>query len=432
MAHRAVVYVRISKDRRNETSTATQEQECRALCIKRGWEVVKVECDQGRSAFKNGTKRPAFDRALKLIDRRTADVIVVWKLDRLHRGIVDFWATWQRINAAGGQLVSVTDDLDTTRTAGKIMVGLIAGFAEMESEVKSDRATAWHAGRRARALPPTGQTLFGYRRVDDGLEIVEEYAEAIRAAAKDVIEGGRTLRSIVREWNERGLRSARWTHYGVKIVLTSLTLSARREIEGVLVEGAWPAILDVETADRVRAILLDPHRRVSPTNQRRWMLSGIASCECGGPVLSRSHQKGTRYACRRCGKSIGAKVLDAYVTEALFTVVTPKVWAARQRAGTPGVDVDALAEEIAELARMYADNEIDLATFKVMKAGAERKVAEAKLEPVELPALDDLRAGWESLPADDRALVVTAFCNSITLSPGRGDVTERVKIDWTV
>ena len=264
----AVIYVRISKDRSNETSTATQEAEARELCARRGWTVVSVEKDQGRSAFKADVKRAGLARAMKMIELGTAEVLVVWKLDRLHRGIVDFWETWKRIDGAGGQLASVTDDIDTTRAAGKIMVGLIAGFGEMESEVKSDRAKSWHAGRRADALPPIGPRPFGFQRVDGELVVDEDEARLIKTAAADVLEHRRSLRAIAVEWGT--------THRGVRHVLTSPTTSGRREIEGVLIDGGWPAILDPATADRLRAELLDPQRRAGPGSDRRWMLAGFA------------------------------------------------------------------------------------------------------------------------------------------------------------
>lgn len=250
-ARRAVIYVRISEDRPDEASSATQEAEARALCERRGWSVVKVEVDAGRSAFKRGSRRAGFDRALELIERGRAEVLVVWKLDRLHRGLVDFWQTWSRLESAGAELASVTDELDTSRTAGRMMVGLLAGFAEMESEARSDRATAWHESRRAKALPPVGRTPFGYRRVDGTLVIEPGEAALVRSAASSALSG-MSLRKIALELGT--------THRGARKILTSPTTSGRRDVDGVLVAGTWPAILEPELSDELRSLLLDPSR----------------------------------------------------------------------------------------------------------------------------------------------------------------------------
>ena len=70
---RAVVYVSISKDREGETSTTTQREEATAYAESKGWTVVEVCEDQGRSAYHNKARRPGFDRAMTLIERGAAD-----------------------------------------------------------------------------------------------------------------------------------------------------------------------------------------------------------------------------------------------------------------------------------------------------------------------------------------------------------------------
>src|SRR4051794_32075589 len=98
---RAVIYVRISKDRDNETSTTTQRAEAEQYAKRKGWTVVAVEKDEGRSAFKANSKRPGFDRAMNMIETGAAEILIVWRLDRFARGIVSFWDSWRRIDAAG-------------------------------------------------------------------------------------------------------------------------------------------------------------------------------------------------------------------------------------------------------------------------------------------------------------------------------------------
>ena len=87
---RAVGYVRISKDRDEETSTETQEQSIRAYCTAHGWEVVDVLVEPGRSAYKaSRSNRPKFRKARELIDTGAATALVVWKIDRACRDAED-------------------------------------------------------------------------------------------------------------------------------------------------------------------------------------------------------------------------------------------------------------------------------------------------------------------------------------------------------
>lgn len=421
MTKRAVIYIRISKDRANETSTETQEAEARALCERRGWTVATVEIDRGRSAYKADTNRPALTRTMRLLELGAADVLVVWKLDRLHRGIVDFWATWKRLDAAGAQLVSVTDDLDTTRAVGKMMVGLIAGFGEMESEVKSDRIKAWHQGRRDNRLPPAGPRPYGYDRVGDKLVQNKAEAKLVRTAATDVLNRGRSLRSIATEWGS--------THRGVRHVLMSPTTSGRCEVGGVLIPGKWAGILDVATADAVRAALCDPTRRKGDTNERRWMLAGFAECACGGRLASKPHAAGPRYFCPICHCSMSAKLLDDHVAASLLAGVDRDRWQRARRSGrAPAIDTAALGSRLQEIAMDYAAGRVERDVYEAAKAEQARIIAESKAEPVELPRVDDLRAAWVDLLPEQKLLAVTAFIERVVLHPAaRG---ERIEMMW--
>src|SRR3982750_954761 len=101
---RVIAYIRISKDRETQTSIETQELEIRRYCDFKGWEVVKVMGDPGKSAYKKGTLRPEYNQAIKMIESGQADAIVVFRLDRFSRSVDEFWTALQAIANAGGNL----------------------------------------------------------------------------------------------------------------------------------------------------------------------------------------------------------------------------------------------------------------------------------------------------------------------------------------
>src|SRR4051812_18529055 len=87
---RVVGYVRISRDREDETSTTTQREAIEAYCKAHGWNLIDVVVEPGRSAFKaNRGSRPGFNKAMSMIAAGAADTFVVWKLDRAARNSRD-------------------------------------------------------------------------------------------------------------------------------------------------------------------------------------------------------------------------------------------------------------------------------------------------------------------------------------------------------
>jgi site-specific DNA recombinase len=435
----AVIYVRISKDRENETSTATQRAEANDYCKRKGWTIVGVESDEGRSAFKANARRPGYDRAMSMIETGAADVLVVWRLDRFARGIVSFWEQWRRIDSAGGELVSVTEDLDTTKVVGKILVGLIAGFAEMESEAKSERISSWHEHRRARGDVPTGPAPYGYRRVGTDLIVQPVEADEIRAAVASLLAGG-SFQAALRMLNQ-GSRARKWSTRGVQHLLQSPTLAGLRSApDGALLPGSWEPILDRESWQAVNALLDDPARRTSDTNQRRWLLVGLGECaRCRVPLKSKSHDFGSRYVCRTCGQGAPAAAVDALVGAAVTSLVDRKAWnSLRKAAVAPAIDVEALEAELAELAEQYAAGDLSLDEWRIMRAGiTKRTTGGTQAGPVELPDVDDLAKSWDAMPIEAQRLALSAVAKSITLTPltapnGPRFDSNRLSIEWAV
>ena len=126
---RVAVYLRISKDP-DGTSTATDRQlkDCRALCREKGWPAPDVYEDTDLSAYRD-VRRPQYEALLEAMTTGDYDVVVVWKLDRLMRRIVEFSRFWQVAARHDVKLVSKHDSLDTTTPIGLAIVYLIVSQA---------------------------------------------------------------------------------------------------------------------------------------------------------------------------------------------------------------------------------------------------------------------------------------------------------------
>jgi site-specific DNA recombinase len=440
---RAVIYSRISKDRPDETSTTTQEQDARAYCARKGWTVVDAIEDAGQSAY-SGKTRPGFHRALRLIRDGQADVMVVWRIDRFSRSIVGFWDHWRQIDDAGGELVSVTESWDTSTTVGRIVVSLIAGFAEMESDAKSARTARWHAYRRAEGMVPTGPRCYGYERTDDTLIIVDDEADVIRDIV-DRIMAGDTLTAIARDLTDRELVTSKgkpWTRHAIRMLMRTPTIAGmlRSPDGGDPIEGSWTAIVDPDRWREVNDRLDDPQRRTTPGPERRWLLTGLVTCStCLEPMrkMSRSLGRPPRYQCMTCARSVNVHETEEIIGAAIVELIDSDAWRQlRDARRAPRIDLSAVADEQNSVAEMYGRGEITLEQFRTINTGITARVAAAESEPANLPDVDDLAAAWPDLSADDRHLVATVVIDRVLVGPGRQGFNrfdpDRLSVDWRV
>lgn len=439
---RAVVYVRISKDRDEETSTTTQESACRKYAEMRGWTVVAVEIDRGRSAYK-GTQRAALNRAMKLTQDGAADVLLVWKLDRFVRSVAEFGKLWPKLRDASAEFASVTDQFDTTTAMGRAMLQIAVVFAELESAIKGERIDAWHAERLRIGAAPTGPRPFGYQRVDGGLQVDESEAAELRQACEAIV-AGRSLSSIVRDLNARAVPTAggreSWYLPTLRKVLIAPTTGGFRELDHVLMPGSWEPAVDPALWRQARDILLDPKRLTSPGNQRRHLLvGGTMTCgACGGWFRARLSKTWSqpRYVCLDCSMSVPLAPTDEFVSSAVLVAVDAKAWQRmRKTARAPRTDPEALDRELEQLAEEFANSEMTIGEWRTMRQAITDRVAHARKQTVDLPDVEDLHAAWPTISLQARLLVIDAFCESIVVTKtGRTGPSyvpaDRVRIDW--
>lgn len=307
-------------------------------------------------------------------------------------------------------------------------------------------------------------------------EIDPVEAEALRDAAERVLRG-ETVRSVIREWTQRGIRPSggkKWEETSLVNTLKSPRLAGLREWQGEKFPATWPAIFDVYTHERLVKLFSDPSRRAHVVGRKRHLLSGIARCgKCGGPLYNQEPYAGKQEATYRCvvgpagkgcgGVTVNAGVLDEYVTGAVLDALeSPRV----QEAVRAGNDVSAprraeLLEEIrraqekrAEARRDWADDVIDKEDWLDIKQRTEARITKARKEYDRLtgavtvfgdiPASDMVRDAWEDWNTDRRRAAVKAVLNQVTVSPHAGRaggpnwtqemklraVQERTEFDW--
>ncbi|GHC67097.1 recombinase family protein [Streptomyces cinnamoneus] len=286
---RAAIYVRISQDRGGAgLGIARQEEDCRALCARKGWDVVDVYPDNDVSSY-SGAPRPKWQELLEDIGQGLVDAVVCWHVDRLTRSPRELEDVIDLADRRGLELATVSGEIDLATPTGRMIARMLGAAARHEAEHKAarqqrQRRQAAEAGKVAGG----GKRSFGYE--DDRMTICESEAEYVREAARRTLTG-ESLASICRDWKGRGVVTVLgipWKPSGMRRVLASARISGRREhtprsswegtrplLGEIVSDAVWPGIISHEDSDRLRALLSDPTRRKHHGSGRTYLLSGI-------------------------------------------------------------------------------------------------------------------------------------------------------------
>jgi site-specific DNA recombinase len=160
----AALYARVSTQRQAQDgdSLEAQEDRVREFCRSNDYGEPVLYVERGRSGRK--AQRPELNRLLT--DARAGDInlVVVYKIDRIARNIRDFWRIVGELEDAGCRVVSLREQIDTKTPQGRMMLGLIAGIAEMEAESIRTRSKDAAARKRERGSRNGGPAPYGYQR----------------------------------------------------------------------------------------------------------------------------------------------------------------------------------------------------------------------------------------------------------------------------
>ncbi|HYG58883.1 MAG TPA: recombinase family protein, partial [Symbiobacteriaceae bacterium] len=165
---RAALYIRVSLDRSARglqdeiLSPETQEDRGRQYCGAQGWTVATVERDIDESAYRQHyAQREGLARLLAAAERGELTKIVVWKFSRLSRRLREFIEICDRVEAAGAGVVSVTEQVDTSTPAGRLIRNVLASFAQFQSEEISEQIFESWLTKARRGERPPGAAPFG-------------------------------------------------------------------------------------------------------------------------------------------------------------------------------------------------------------------------------------------------------------------------------
>jgi len=320
------IYVRWSTDEQGSgTTLEEQRQTCLSFLKDRDWPVCDdlIFIDDGYSA--SSLERPAMKKLRKLVESGSVDAVVVYKLDRLTRNIVDAVDLVLREWEGRCALVSVTQSaIDTTNAMGRQFFTLMASFAEFEREMIRDRTMSGKKRRAMQGRNPGMKIAYGYMADAGDLVIDQEKASIVRRIYHSFVAGN-SMMDIARQLNQQAVpapgKSRGWSDRTIRYMLmnplyvgtleygkTSVNTPQKRKQTGrsktqykeprwAVVPGAFEATVSHETWNIAQALIKQRGRDtgfISRAASSSYLMTGMMTCKCGF-ALSGVTGKGLHY-----------------------------------------------------------------------------------------------------------------------------------------
>src|SRR5690606_9620363 len=324
-----------------------------------GWLLIPEPYDDG--GFSGGTlDRPALKRLLADIEDGRIDVVVVYKIDRLSRSLMDFAKLVKVFDRGGVTFVSVTQSFNTTTSMGRLTLNILLSFAQFEREVTAERIRDKFRASRMKGMWMGGYVPFGYRVENRKLLIEESEAATVRMIFERFISIGSAtvLAMALAEENVRN-RTGRLVDKGYLYKLLNNRVYVGEAVhKGTSYPGEHEAIIERALWDKVHAILrTSPRKRASNTRaQTPALLKGLLFGPDGAafsPTHTKKGDKLYRYyvsqsvlkrgadACP-IGRVPAAEVETAVIDQLRVLLRTPEIIVGTWREARK--DIDGLAE----------------------------------------------------------------------------------------
>lgn len=466
MTTRAVIYCRISEDRDDDSlAVDRQEEDCRKLAEREGWEVTRVYRETASASSRKGRK--VYRQLVADLEAGAFDVIVVWAQDRLVRKVDEMIELIEKIEKRGSVIPIVTVQagrVDLSTPGGQTLALLASVIARGEVMEKAGRQR-----RQQRQAAEKGESAsrraFGYRCQDGRWIVDQDEAEVVKEAFERLLSRGHSVSEITAWINTKGLVTAAqgkpWNRRGVRCLLLSARYCGIREYRKgredalTVTSGRWPTLISVEDHEKAVKLLTDPVRTTTTGNARKHLGSGLFHCGCAicqgqetVKVVTRRNGR-LAYTCRTFHLAMSTDPTDATVLGVVEGYLARPDGPARLMAAKGDPEVSSLIAErdehearIARAKRDYDGELIDASDLKEVKTSRQAKidvlnrkiaVATRTSQLAQVANAPDPVAAFQGLGLSLRQEIIASLL-TVTLLPAKSSSPifdpSRVKIDW--
>ncbi|MGO4637892.1 recombinase family protein [Mesorhizobium sp. 2RAF45] len=388
-------------------SLDAQREACAAFIASQvglGWKLVPGHYDDG--GISGGTmERPALQRLLQDIRDKKVDVVVVYKIDRLTRSLMDFSKIVEIFDASSVSFVSVTQQFNTTTSMGRLTLNVLLSFAQFEREVTAERIRDKIAASKKKGMWMGGVVPLGYRVEYRKLVIDETEAQTVRHLFDRYLTL-KSVRDLVDEAASEGLstRSRQRKDGSVAVtmpfgrgnlyhLLSNPVYVGKVRHKDQVYDGEHEPIVTSVTFEEAQALLATqaPRRRSQSNGTQAHLLTGLLFDEAGEKLRSvHANKQGVRYR--------------YYVS---------KQFVDQRRNGSEGWRLPAPAlESVVEhrLNRILSD--------QAQLSDWIRQWVDAGEIQSAMRGAEELRSRWASDTADAKRSMLQKIVRKITLKPG--------------
>jgi len=321
---RCAVYTRKSTEKGLEqdfNSLDAQREACEAYIVSQkheGWCCLREQYDDG--GFSGGNmERPALKQLIADIERGKVDAVIVYKIDRISRSLLDFAKLMELFERHGVAFTSITQQFSTNTAMGRLTLNVLLSFAEFERAIASERVRDKIAGAKRRGKYLGGTPAYGYDvdYANKRLVVNPKEAEIVRWLYKRYLATN-SLVGVAKELNAKGITTKTWTtkkgkcHQGklwtaphIYRALNNKTFLGLVENEGEAYHGEHEAIVEQNLWDNVQTVLKSGvgRQRRQQSHETNALLHKLIRCGHCGKAMTNSYtrKKGRVYRYYVCG-----------------------------------------------------------------------------------------------------------------------------------
>ena len=292
MSIKCAIYTRKSTEHGLEqefNSLQNQEESCKAYIASQsfnGWQYHNTYTD---AAISGGTmERPALKQMLDDMAHGLVNTVVVYKVDRLSRSILDFHNMMKYFEKYGANFVSITQSFDTSTSMGKLTLNMLLSFAQFEREVSSERVRDKIRASKAKGLWMGGAPRLGYDLINKKLVVNPTEAEQVRHLFEKYLEL-QSVNDLTEYAKQKGIFGKRWEtakrqiRGGNPISKMSMHRILRDKVyigqienkkEGTFAKGEHEPIISTELFNRVQIALANNANNKSASTRAPNILTG--------------------------------------------------------------------------------------------------------------------------------------------------------------
>ncbi len=286
-----------------------------------GWTLWPERFDDG--GFSGGnTDRPALQKLLEAVRSNRIDCVVVYKVDRLSRSLLDFSKMVELFDQHGVAFCAVTQQFSTNTSMGRLTLNVLLSFAQFEREIISERIKDKMSAARKRGKWTGGCAPLGYDIDREKKRLVVNPGEAkVVREIFDLYLEKRSILEVVRELNARGLTTKRRTSRkgnqtgggpfqvtNLQHLLANPCYIGKTEVGGEMFQGEHEAIIPEEVYRAVERLRKENFRHRSAPNRKGPVafLKGLLRCRsCGAAMIHSYTQKdGRKYRYYTCSRAM--------------------------------------------------------------------------------------------------------------------------------